>query len=185
MGCRCSVAAALRFEVCHPCHGCVSSARLQRPLRHPFCLAPDSTFAPPGSAAGNPAVFLRKLKPEETAFLGESAEHYARLAAEHAQVGGPAAGSQLAGHAGKVLASVKTVHAGPAMLLARMLVSSFSSLPRTPCLAWRRRRPSRWSRLRLRRAWLRDDPLLEHHPSLPCPQLLSTTHCGGAAVAAP
>lgn len=37
--------------------------------------------------AGNPAVFLRKLKPEETAFLGESAEHYARLAAEHAQVG--------------------------------------------------------------------------------------------------
>lgn len=34
---------------------------------------------------GNPAVFLRKLKPEETAFLGESAEHYARLAAEHAQ----------------------------------------------------------------------------------------------------
>lgn len=31
-------------------------------------------------------MFLRKLKPEETAFLGESAEHYARLAAEHAQV---------------------------------------------------------------------------------------------------
>lgn len=34
---------------------------------------------------GNPAVFLRKLKPEESKFLGESAEHYARLAAEHAE----------------------------------------------------------------------------------------------------
>jgi len=35
-------------------------------------------------AAGNPAVFLRKLKAEESAFLGKSAEHYAQLAAEHA-----------------------------------------------------------------------------------------------------
>ena len=34
--------------------------------------------------AGNPAVFLRKLKPEEAKFLPESAKHYARLAAEHA-----------------------------------------------------------------------------------------------------
>lgn len=34
--------------------------------------------------AGNPAVFLRKLKPEEGKFLPESANHYARLAAEHA-----------------------------------------------------------------------------------------------------
>ncbi|KAL4858669.1 Gamma carbonic anhydrase 1 [Chlorella vulgaris] len=34
---------------------------------------------------GNPAVFLRKLKPEEAKFLPESAEHYARLSAEHAQ----------------------------------------------------------------------------------------------------
>ncbi|EFN58089.1 hypothetical protein CHLNCDRAFT_20587 [Chlorella variabilis] len=33
---------------------------------------------------GNPAVFLRKLKPEEGKFLPESANHYARLAAEHA-----------------------------------------------------------------------------------------------------
>lgn len=33
---------------------------------------------------GNPAVFLRKLKPEEAKFLPESAEHYAKLAAEHA-----------------------------------------------------------------------------------------------------
>jgi hypothetical protein len=29
-------------------------------------------------------VFLRKLKPEEDKFLPESAEHYARLSAEHA-----------------------------------------------------------------------------------------------------
>ena len=39
------------------------------------------------SPPGNPAVFLRKLKPEEAGFLGESAEHYARLAAKHLQVG--------------------------------------------------------------------------------------------------
>ncbi len=70
-----------------------TAARLQRPLRHPFSLAPDSTTASLDPTAGNPAVFLRKLKPEETAFLGESAEHYARLAAEHAQVGPPAVGS--------------------------------------------------------------------------------------------
>ena len=35
--------------------------------------------------AGNPAVFLRRLKPEEAAFFGESADHYVRLAAEHSQ----------------------------------------------------------------------------------------------------
>lgn len=28
-------------------------------------------------------MFLRKLKPEESAFLVESAEHYATLAAQH------------------------------------------------------------------------------------------------------
>lgn len=28
-------------------------------------------------------MFLRKLKPEEAKFLGESAQHYAALAAEH------------------------------------------------------------------------------------------------------
>lgn len=33
---------------------------------------------------GNPAVFLRKLKAEESQFLTESAEHYAKLAGEHA-----------------------------------------------------------------------------------------------------
>lgn len=37
---------------------------------------------------GAPARFLRKLKPEEASFLSESAEHYARLAAEHAAEAG-------------------------------------------------------------------------------------------------
>ncbi len=36
------------------------------------------------TGAGSPAVFLRKLKPEEAKFLPESADHYAKLAAEHA-----------------------------------------------------------------------------------------------------
>jgi carbonic anhydrase/acetyltransferase-like protein (isoleucine patch superfamily) len=39
--------------------------------------------ATPFLIAGNPAVFLRKLKPEEAKFLPESAEHYAQLSAEH------------------------------------------------------------------------------------------------------
>ena len=42
------------------------------------CASPDLP-----TPAGNPAVFLRKLKPEESTFLGESAEHYATLAAQH------------------------------------------------------------------------------------------------------
>lgn len=44
---------------------------------------PSPPPLPPRPPAGSPAAFLRKLKPEEAAFLGESAEHYARLAAEH------------------------------------------------------------------------------------------------------
>lgn len=75
------------------CLQALESCRLARPpllkpcqaLRSHCLLALGGTPRHP-APAGNPAVFLRKLKPEETAFLGESAEHYARLAAEHAQV---------------------------------------------------------------------------------------------------
>lgn len=44
---------------------------------------PNSSAAAGAAAAGNPAVFLRKLKPEESKFLTESADHYVKVAAEH------------------------------------------------------------------------------------------------------
>ena len=44
---------------------------------------PD-TVIPTGQLwAGNPAKFLRDVKPEEKSFLPESADVYSRLAAEH------------------------------------------------------------------------------------------------------
>lgn len=49
----------------------------------PYPAAFPSSALHTNLAAGNPAVFLRKLKPEEAGFLAESAEHYAKLAAEH------------------------------------------------------------------------------------------------------
>jgi gamma-carbonic anhydrase len=45
------------------------------------------TVVPAGEIwGGNPAKQLRKLKPEESKFLGESADHYVNVSVEHLKV---------------------------------------------------------------------------------------------------
>jgi gamma-carbonic anhydrase len=48
-------------------------------------VAPGTTVPSGQIWGGNPAALLRALKPEEAAFLAESAQHYVTVAAEHLQ----------------------------------------------------------------------------------------------------